>query len=107
MQACQIKVQRVYQDEQQAEFSRSHVSVCQAELSFQDGTYIRVDGKAQIAGEDEQRYIHAGKRRESGAEENHAGGEGIQRMVQKEAVDRPLGIAHPCQCTVQTVAIPV
>lgn len=105
--ARHIDIQGVCQDKEQPELRRSHAPICQPELPLQDGINIGINGQTQIPGKDEQRHVHVEEGGKPGSQEYHAGGDGIQRMVNEEAVNRSLRVPRSCQRAVQTVAIPM
>lgn len=97
----------VNQDDNQSQFGGAQFTVGKQEFAFDDGRDIGINREHQITGQYQHGYIEAEHRRQTGTDTHDADGDGIERVVDKESVDRALRIAHTCQRAVEAVAVPV
>lgn len=97
----------VNQDDNQSQLGGAQFTVGKQEFALDDGRDIGINRKYQVTGQYQHGYIEAEHRRQAGTDAHDADGDGIERVVDEEAVDGALRITHTCQRTVEAVAVPV
>ena len=102
-----VHVNSVEQYHDEAELRGAEAAVSQAELALQYGADVGVDRQAQVARQHQHGNVELEDRRQSGADAHDADGDGVESVVDEEAVDGPLRLAHARQRAVKAVAVPV